>query len=72
MCLGAIYWARPDRIVYACTRKDAADIDFDDDFLYQELVAPMNKRRIPIEPLLREEGLVAFKEWQAKRDKIVY
>jgi guanine deaminase len=72
MCLGAIYWARPERIVYACTRKDAADIDFDDDFLYQELVAPMNERRIPILPLLREEGLVAFKEWQAKRDKIVY
>jgi tRNA(Arg) A34 adenosine deaminase TadA len=45
MCLGAIYWARPDRIVYACTREDAAAIDFDDDFLYKELVAPMSERR---------------------------
>ncbi len=72
MCLGAIYWARPDRILYACTREDAAEIDFDDDFLYKELVAPMAKRRIPILPLLREEGLVAFKEWQNKGDKTAY
>ena len=72
MCLGAIYWARPDRIVYACTREDAAAIDFDDDFLYKELVAPMLERQIPIVPLLREEGLVVFKEWKNKGDKKAY
>jgi tRNA(Arg) A34 adenosine deaminase TadA len=72
MCLGAIYWARPDRIVYACTREDAAAIDFDDDFLYKELVAPMTERRIPILPLLREEGLVAFREWKNKENKTAY
>jgi guanine deaminase len=72
MCLGAIYWARPDRIVYACTREDAAAIDFDDEFLYKELVAPMAERRIPILPLLREEGLVAFKAWKIKTDKTAY
>jgi tRNA(Arg) A34 adenosine deaminase TadA len=72
MCLGAIYWARPARIVYACTREDAAAIDFDDEFLYRELVVPMSERKIPIEPLLREEGLVAFQEWQKKTDKNVY
>ena len=72
MCLGAIYWARPDRIIYACTREDAAAIDFDDDFLYKELVAPMSERRIPIFPLLREEGLEAFKEWKNKVDRTAY
>ena len=72
ICLGAIYWARPDRIVYACTREDAAAIDFDDDFLYKELVAPMLERQIPIVPLLREEGLVVFKEWKNKGDKKAY
>ncbi len=72
MCLGAIYWARPDRIVYACTREDAAAIDFDDDFLYKELVAPMSERRIPILPLLREEGFAAFVEWKNKGDKTAY
>ena len=47
MCLGAIYWARPDRIVYACTREDAASINFDDDFIYKEIVVPIGQRKIP-------------------------
>ena len=72
MCLGAIYWARPDRIIYACTREDAAAIDFDDDFLYKELVTPMSERRIPILPLLREEGLVAFKAWKNMVNRTAY
>jgi guanine deaminase len=72
MCLGAIYWARPERIVYACTREDAAAIDFDDEFLYGEFTKPMSERRIPIQPLLREEGLAAFREWQIKDSKTLY
>ena len=72
MCLGAIYWARPDRIVYACTREDAAAIDFDDEFLYGEFTKPMAQRLIPIQPLLREEGLAAFIEWQKKQNKTLY
>ena len=72
MCLGAIYWARPERIVYACTREDAAENDFDDEFLYGELTKPMSERQIPIQPLLREEGLVAFQEWKNKQDKTLY
>src|SRR5688572_3154517 len=46
MCLGAIYWARPDRVIYANTRFDAASIDFDDDFIYHEINAPMDARKI--------------------------
>ena len=45
MCLGAIYWARPDRIVYACTREDAASINFDDDFIYKEIVTPIRSKK---------------------------
>ncbi|HKK79173.1 MAG TPA: nucleoside deaminase, partial [Phaeodactylibacter sp.] len=37
MCLGAIYWARPDRLVYACDRRDASAVGFDDSFIYEEL-----------------------------------
>ena len=47
MCLGAIYWARPKRVIYANTRFDAAAIDFDDDFIYHEINAPMDARKIP-------------------------
>lgn len=33
MCLGAIYWARPARVVFASTAHDAADAGFDDSFI---------------------------------------
>ena len=72
MCLGAIYWARPVRIVYACSREDAAAIDFDDEFLYQEFILPMHERRIPIVQALQNEGIKVFKEWKDKNDKIEY
>lgn len=72
MCLGAIYWARPDRVVYACTKEDAKAIDFDDAFIYVELDLPMSKRRIPFEQRLREEALEVFKHWKQKEDKIAY
>lgn len=72
MCLGAIYWARPEKIFYACTKADAAAIDFDDDFIYKELELPLPERKIPALQLLREEGLKAFEEWKDKEDKVVY
>jgi guanine deaminase len=72
MCLGAIYWARPARLVYACTREDAAAIDFDDDFLYKELTQPIAERKILTIQVLRKEALVAFKEWKDKNNKTSY
>ena len=47
MCLGAIYWARPRRVIYANTREEAAAIDFDDNFIYAEIAAPIGDRKIP-------------------------
>jgi guanine deaminase len=72
MCLGAIYWARPTRIVYACTKDDAAAIDFDDAFLYEEIVTPISKRKIPTVQLLQNEGLTVFRAWKDKTDRIEY
>ena len=73
MCLGAIYWARPERIVYAATHQDAAEIaGFDDRFIYEELERPPEARKIPATCLLREEGLEPFKEWRAKPDRDLY
>ena len=72
MCLSAIYWARFKRIYYGNTRKDAAKIAFDDDFIYHEVKLPISRRKIPMRQLLRSEALVAFKAWQNKPDKIVY
>ena len=62
MCLGAIYWARPARVFYASTRADAAAAGFDDAFIYEEIARPLQARRIPMEPLMRQEALVVFEE----------
>lgn len=72
MCLAAIYWARIDKIYYGNTKKDAADINFDDDFIYQEFALPMEKRSIKMEQLDREEAIKAFEKWKDKQDKTAY
>jgi len=72
MCLGAIYWARIPRIFYGNTRNDAASIGFDDDFIYQELSQPIEKRSILMEPLLSNEAFKTFKDWELKVDKKAY
>ena len=72
MCLSAIYWARLKRVYFANTRKDAAKIQFDDDFLYREVGLPISKRSMPMKQFLRAEALLAFKEWDAKADKMRY
>jgi guanine deaminase len=72
MCLAAIYWARLRKVYYANTRKDAAAIDFDDDFLYREVALPVARREIPMKQLLRKDALNVFAEWKKKTDKIPY
>lgn len=72
MCLGAIYWARPDKVFFGCTKKDAAKINFDDAFIYQELLLPFDERSIPFEQINRNEALKAFEIWTEKEDKIPY
>lgn len=72
MCLAAIYWARLQKVYYGNTRRDAARIHFDDDFIYREVARPVARRKILMKPLLRTEALVAFAEWKAKTDKTKY
>ena len=70
MCLGAIYWARPQRVIYANTKLDAAAIEFDDDFIYKEINTAMNSRKIPFihfpHPLAREV-FAQWKNWEGKK-----
>jgi guanine deaminase len=69
MCLGAIYWARPQKVVYANTRQEAATIEFDDDFIYNEISAKIADRKIPFihhpHPLAKEV-FDAWKKWEGK------
>jgi len=72
MCLGAIYWARPALMYFACSREDAANAGFDDDFIYEEIALPFEERRIKTVNFLREEGLKVFENWVNKPDKTEY
>jgi tRNA(Arg) A34 adenosine deaminase TadA len=72
MCLSAMYWARLKKVYYANTRKDAADIDFDDEFIYTEVSRPISERKLSMQQLMRKEALAAFDEWKKKADKIAY
>jgi guanine deaminase len=72
MCLGAIYWARPERVFYGNTKQDAAKIDFDDSFIYEEIPKSLAQRKLPFHQLLHDEAIVAFTEWKNKTDKVKY
>lgn len=72
MCLGAIYWARPSRIVYGSFHSDAADAGFDDQFIYEEIDKPREQRSIPMTQALRDEANRVFAEWKEKIDKTHY
>lgn len=72
MCLGAIYWARLDKMYYANTKTDAMNIGFDDSFIYDELDLKPADRKLPSETLLHSEAIKAFEKWSEKSDKIEY
>ena len=72
MCLGAIYWARPKAIYFANTKTDATEINFDDNYIYQELELPIHERKLSTIQLLRDEAQSAFLQWQKSDKKIDY
>ena len=72
MCLSAIYWARIEKIYYANTRKDAQKIDFDDSLIYSEFQKTIDKRKIPMIQMMRNEAMKAFELWDKKTDKVKY
>jgi guanine deaminase len=72
MCLGAIYWARPDKVYYANTREEAAAIGFDDDFIYKEIAVPVDARKIPFQHVSLLEAKRVFKNWSENPNKIEY
>ncbi len=72
MCMGAIYWSRPERVFYANTREDAAATGFDDSFIYEELALPLEQRKIPMIPMDKTRALAVFRAWLEKEDRESY
>src|ERR1051325_1964896 len=72
MCLGAIYWARPARVFFGARADDAAQAGFDDSFIYRQVCLPPALRGPPLQEIMRDQALGAFREWAAKADKTRY
>ncbi|MEA3447471.1 MAG: nucleoside deaminase [Bacteroidota bacterium] len=72
MCLGAIYWARLDKLYFASGREEAAKSGFDDEFIYKELGKSIRERTIPTRQMMQEEGKIVFKTWNDFEEKIMY
>lgn len=72
MCLGAIYWARPARVIYANTKQDAAAINFDDNFIYEEINTLMADRKIPFLHFPHTAAREVFEQWRAMDNKKLY
>ena len=72
MCLGAIYWARVNKVFFSSTSSDAENIGFDDSFIYEEISRPLKERCIEFRQLLREEALEAFRAWDECENKVEY
>jgi tRNA(Arg) A34 adenosine deaminase TadA len=72
MCLGAIYWARPKAVYYANTRRDAANIGFDDELIYSEIGKQLDERKMKMHCLGREDAIKLFEEWNEREEKNVH
>lgn len=72
MCMGAIYWARLEKVYFANTREDAARLGFDDSFIYDQIALPVESRRIRMIQIMREQALAAFHEWEKSPTRIRY
>jgi tRNA(Arg) A34 adenosine deaminase TadA len=72
MCLGAIYWARPERVIYAAPHADATRAGFDDSMIYDEIDRPPAERRLPMRQLLREEAQRPFRAWADNEERVAY
>lgn len=72
MCLGAIYWARLDKVYYSANRHMASYHGFDDSFIYNEVGLPFAQRKIPFEQVAAQKGIVPFREWDKKEGRVDY
>ncbi len=72
MCLGALYYAAPDRIVFAATRDQESE-HYEDggkymtlDTFYDELAKPTDQRNLPHVQGQVDDPTEPFRRWTAK------
>ena len=69
MCLSAIIWANIKKVYYGTNLKEAEDIGFRDDFIYEYLNGK-NKDALDIEELCHDECIELFNEYKDNNKEI--
>ena len=72
MCLSAIYWSRIQHVYYCNSRRDAKNIGFDDEYIYDEIAKKNEERDLSLFQIELEDPLRAFNTWVHKKDKMLY
>lgn len=72
MCLGAIYWARMEKVYFGCTRQEAAAANFDDSFIYDQIAVPPSERSIAMLHLNLPTARQPFDIWMTSNLKVPY
>jgi guanine deaminase len=72
MCFSAIHWAKMKTLYFGANRKDAANIGFDDQYIYDVIEGKATKEQVTIVKIDRDEALGPFQEWDAKMNKVAY
>lgn len=72
MCLSAIYWAHIDKLYYANSKTDAANIGFDDALIYDEIQKSIKDRKLHTEQMMQDEAIKAFEHWEDNENKVEY
>jgi len=72
MCFSAIHWAKMKKLYYGCTKKDVAEIGFDDKFIYDVIKGIAKKKQVKVKQIDRKKCLKPLEEWKLKEDKVQY
>lgn len=72
MCLAAVYWTKIAKVFFVLTGRQAAEIGFADDHISRELSLPISQRQLAMKQIARPEALIAFEEWEHRKDRIEY
>ena len=70
MCLSAIIWSNIKTVYYGCTKKDAGEIGFRDDIIYDYL-SGKNNDLINLQEMDRNECIKTFEEYK-KQNGVIY
>lgn len=72
MCYSATHWAKIEKLYYGATRQDAANIGFDDNYLYEVLNGKRENEQLHLEQFSREACMVPFRVYEEDENRVPY